>query len=508
MSGGVSGWSGRNPIRVRLARLGSLLFGALVLALGSVLSGGALAVAGAASIDSSSTALSPLSIATVIPAAFQGHVYSATLGAVGGTPAYKWSIVSGGLPNGMKLAALTGAVTGTPTDAGSFPLTVEVTDHSIPTPQTASQSLMFVVAPSSLAITTTTLSEAVQGTAFSVALRTTGGAGTDTWSQTSGSLPPGITLSSGGLLSGTPSQAGTFSYSVAVTDGSTPTPQTAIQALTLLVASTTLAITTQSLPEAFQGTSFSTVLHATGGAGNETWSVTSGSVPNGITLSSNGSFSGVPSGAGTSSFTVAVTDRSTPTPQTATQSLTISVAPMTLAITTPVLPEVVQGQPYSATLGTTGGAGARTWSVSSGSLPQGMVLGAVTGTISGKPLGSGTFTLTVLVSDGSSPTPQSATQVVNLVVAPSALSVLTLALPSATSNTSYSTKLIATGGAGSKTWSVSSGSLPPGMVLVSSTGAISGKSTVPGIYPITFTVTDGSIPTPQIATQALSIVVN
>ena len=90
-------------------------------------------------------------------------------------------------------------------------------------------------------------------------------------------------------------------------------------------------------------------------------------------------------------------------------------------------------------------------------------------------------------------------------MAASPLSILTLALPQATSSTAYSTTLASAGGAGSETWSVSSGALPPGITLAPSTGVISGTTTTSGSYPFTVQVTDSSTPNPQTATQNLTL---
>ena len=143
----------------------------------------------------------------------------------------------------------------------------------------------------------------------------------DTWSIASGSLPAGLSLSSAGVISGTPATAGTSNFTVAASDGT----NTATQALSITIgaAVSTLAVTTATLPGATAGTAYSTMLTATGGTAPYTWSIPSGTLPAGLTLSAAGVISGTPAAAATSSFTVQVTDSAS---HTATAALSIVVS--------------------------------------------------------------------------------------------------------------------------------------------------------------------------------------
>jgi hypothetical protein len=121
--------------------------------------------------------------------------------------------------------------------------------------------------------------------------------------------------------------------------------------------------------------------------------------------------SGTPTTSGTFDFAVQVTDSTTPTAQTATQTLSIAVAaaPTPVSITTLFLPEGQQGNTYSETLLTaSGGVTPYSWSVGSGALPAGLALSS-TGTISGVPTASGSFALTIKVTDSTTPTAQTNT---------------------------------------------------------------------------------------------------
>ena len=117
--------------------------------------------------------------------------YSAALAATGGTTPYTWSVSTGTLPAGLTLDPTTGAITGTPTAAGTVDFTVSATDSSSPA-MTANQALSIVVAPatvSPLSITTTSLSGGTVGSAYSAALAATGGTTPYTWSVSTGTLP-------------------------------------------------------------------------------------------------------------------------------------------------------------------------------------------------------------------------------------------------------------------------------------------------------------------------------
>lgn len=166
---------------------------------------------------------------TTLPNGAGGTAYSQTLTASGGKAPYTWTLASGSLPTGLQLSTA-GVISGTPTTAGASTFSVKVTDSST-TPQSATQSLTLTISGS---ISPTTLPAGTVGTAYSQQLSATGSSGTFTYAVTSGSLPAGLTLSSTGLLSGTPTTAATSTFTVTATDNSTPA-FTVIQSFTLTV---------------------------------------------------------------------------------------------------------------------------------------------------------------------------------------------------------------------------------------------------------------------------------
>jgi hypothetical protein len=169
-----------------------------------------------------------------------------------------------------------------------------------------------------------------------------------------------------------------------------------------------LTISTSSLPSGKSKSSYSAALSATGGKLPYSWSLTSGSLPAGLTLgSSTGTIAGTPTATGTSNFAIQVADSAS---KTATASLSITISSSgggstSLMITTNSLPGAQVSQPYSVTLAASGGQAPYTWGMASGtdSLPPGLTLAASMGTISGTPTTSNAFTFTVQVSDSSSP---------------------------------------------------------------------------------------------------------
>ncbi len=339
-----------------------------------------------------------------------GVAYSATLAATGGIAPYNWTIANGSLPQGLQLAP-TGVISGTPTQSASNDsVTFKVIDSSNPT-QAQTSTLTITVIPAPLAITTASLPNGQVSVVYNVALAATGGVAPYNWTITSGSLPQGLQLASTGMISGTPTQPATNdSVTFQVKDSSNPA-STQSATLKLTIAPPPPTITTASLPNGQVGVAYSATLAATGGVAPYSWTVTNGLLPQNLSLASTGLISGTPTLPATNdSVTFQVKDSSSPA-QTQTATLTITIAPATLAITTSALPNGQVGVAYSTTLALTGGTTPFTWTLTSGILPNNLMLNP-DGTITGTPAATVTSTpLTFQVKD--SGTPQQ-TQSVNL----------------------------------------------------------------------------------------------
>jgi hypothetical protein len=358
--------------------------------------------------------------------------------------------------------------------------------------------------PSTLAITTSSLSSGTVGAAYSATLAATGGTAPYSWTLTSGTLPAGLALNaSTGAIAGTPTAtASATALTFTVTDSGSPAQtKSASLSLTITAAGVTpLAITTTTLPSGIVGTAYSATLAASGGTAPYSW--TSGTLPAGLALNaSTGAITGTPTAAANATpLTFTVTDSASPAQsKSASFSLTIAATPPpTLSITTTSLPSGTVGVAYTTTLAATGGTTPYTWALTSGTLPAGLTLNAATGAISGTPTASATnASLTFTVTDSSSPT-QNIPVTLALTIAatpPPALVITTSTLPGGNVGTLYSATLAATGGVSPYTWSLTSGTLPAGLTLNATTGAISGTPTASAANAsLTFMATDSESP--------------
>jgi hypothetical protein len=165
-------------------------------------------------------------------------VYAATLQATGGAGSLTWSLASGSsLPAGLALSNA-GVISGTPTTAGTTSFTVKATDASQgqPGPVSATQLLSFTIAPAALVITTTSLPQGVEGAAYSQTMQASGGTPPYAWTVSSGSTLPSWLKLTSGTLSGTPTETGSFPFSLTVTDSTKPTAQSKSQSFTLTIS--------------------------------------------------------------------------------------------------------------------------------------------------------------------------------------------------------------------------------------------------------------------------------
>jgi len=305
-----------------------------------------------------------------------------------------------------------------------------------------------------------------------------------------------------GAITGTPTTQGTTSHTFTLRDSSAPS-QTIQQTLSLTV-DPPLAITTTSLPDASIAAAYNQPVETVGGIGALTFNIVlpgTGTLPSTLSLNpTTGMISGTPTApAGTFPFTVRVADTSG---QQDMQALSVRVTPTTPPqITTTSLPNGTAGQPYSQRVQATGGIGALVWSVSAGSLPAGLNLnpsGPSGGTISGTPTSGGTSNFTVRITDSVG---QTDTQDFSISVTP--LSITTTSLPPGSIGQAYSQTVQTVGGIAPLTWSISAGTLPPGLNLNPTTGVISGTPIAPASTS-TFTVRVADAGG-QNDTQALSI---
>ena len=427
----------------------------------------------------------PLALFVTTPSLFStevGAVYSQQLQSVGGVAgAHTWTIISGTLP-GLGLNSATGLISGTPTQSGSFPITIQLKDSASP-PDVTTANYVLAVIPAP-AITTTSLPTAADvGHLYTQTIAATGGTGTLLFTPVT---VDSVSLSAAGQFSGTPALTGLFPFTATVTD---TLNVSASRSFTLIV-NPTPAITTTSLPPAMQGVGYSQPISATGGTGSLVF--TSLTV-DGLTLSSSGTLSGIPTLTGSFPFVATVTD-----------SLNVSATqPLTLIVNSTLVlqPATLSGgdvgvaypqQQLVASCGTPPYSWGWTPTMDS-YLPPGLSLNQATGAITGSPSGPpATYTFIVTVSDA---TPTTASQTYSITInQPPTITGATL--PVATVNQTeppYSYTIPVSNGTSPFTWS-QTGTLPDGLTFaggVVSGTAIGGNFALPYDAP-SWTVTPGA----------------
>jgi alpha-tubulin suppressor-like RCC1 family protein len=301
-----------------------------------------------------------------LPNAAVGSSYNQALTVQNGTAPYTFSISSGSLPNGMTITPA-GVLSGTPTVAGIYSFTVEVVDSASGKGKRDYTLIVNNAGCPNLTITPATVPFGRVGTSYSQYISCTGGASPYTYSIHSGALPQGLNLSSSGLLSGTPSSSGTYSFTIIVQDGNTCFGSQNYT-MTIYEPCATITISPSVLSDGKTGVLYNQTLSASGGTSPYTFTLKSGSLPPGLSVSSTGVISGTPSSGGTFSFTILATD-STGCVGTTQLTLFIYQPCPIITLTTTDLPKATAGNPYTYTLSAQNGTVPYSFSIISGNLP-------------------------------------------------------------------------------------------------------------------------------------------
>jgi hypothetical protein len=384
-----------------------------------------------------------------LPDGAAGSTYTQTLSASGGTAPRCWALTEGTLPPGLTFSS-SGVISGIPTSTVTSSFTVTTTDargcatsssHSLTTfdaPITATiapaaSSLCvnparpFVSVPLVYARTDTTPIRLVSVTfhldTSRLALRTPGtpgasvhlgswfnaypnsllqvvnnGGGTYTADATLLGLPCGP-VNGGQVLTVDVAAAGPDGFgTISVTSvhardcGNLPVSVGPGAPDSVRIQFAPLAIAPATLPAAQVGTNYHQSLAASGGTPAYAFTLLSGTLPPGVTLAPSGVLDGVPTLAGTDTFTVGATDAFACVGQ---RAYSITVGCPAYAITPGTLPDGQVGTPYSVTCAANGAVAPLTWTISGGSLPDGLALDPATGVISGTPATAGTSSITV-----------------------------------------------------------------------------------------------------------------
>ena len=403
-----------------------------------------------------------------------------------GYPAPTYTVTAGSLPSGISLSTA-GTLSGTPASGtgGIYPITITATNGT--TSATQNFTLTVDQAPAINSAASTTFAV---GTSGSFSVTASGYPTAMTYSVTAGSLPSGVTLSSAGLLSGTPAASTGNSYAITIT-ASNGIGTAATQSFTLTVeqaptfnlgasGSDTMAVSTPNIVLIFT-------------TGNPTAAISeSGALPSGVTFVDNGNghgtLSGTPGATTGGGYNLVFTANNGITP-----NATLNYA---LTIKQPIVFTSSSGTTF--TTGTTGSFTVTTTGYplpsfsETGTLPSGVGFvdnGNGTASLAGTPAAGtgGTYSITIQATNGSS-TPSQA---------------FTLTVDQAPSITSANSTSFVAGAAG--TFSVTttgyptsalieSGSLPSGITFTDSgngTGTLAGTTAATGSFPITITASNG-----------------
>jgi len=370
-------------------------------------------------------------------------------------------------------------IAGTPTTAATSAFTIRATDGN----GAIGSRAYSVTINAGIAVNPASLPSAAVGASYSQSVSATGGSGSYTFSISSGSLPAGLVLNaSTGLITGAPTVAGTSNFTVTATDGN---GASGARAFTFTV-NAAMTLNPTSLPVGTIGTAYSQALTAAGGTGSYIFSVSSGSLPAGLSLNpGTGLISGSPTSTAANSFTVTVTDGAG-----ATVSRTFAVTIHAAIVVNPTtLANGTVGTAYTQTVSATGGNGSYAYSISIGSLPAGLALDATTGVISGSPTAAATTTFTVTSTDGLGAT---GSRAYTVVVVMATLTLESTTLGNGVVGSPYNQAIVVTGGLAPYSFSIATGQLPAGVALSPTTGALVGTPTAPGTYSFTVRVVDAN----------------
>jgi hypothetical protein len=411
-----------------------------------------------------------------LPDGTVGAPYSQTLAATGGIGALQWS--GSGLPAWLSLDPNTGILSGTPATTGSYPFSVQAIDSLGSRSGSAPLTVNVATPGSGLTISTECpLPDITESMLISTLFTAHGGTPPYNWTATG--LPAGVSFSATGALSGTPA-AGSISFSVQAADQQ---KQTASSSCSLRI-NPKPAISTTSIPDGSAGTLYTVPVAARGGTGRLQYQ---GGLPYWLSIDpASGLLSGTPPATGGAKALVRVSD-ALGIADSKAYSFSIaaqSSSPSPALTSACPLPGATAGVGYS--LNQTAAGGVPPYQFFVFGLPPGLASSS-SGGITGVALSGGAVQVVVQVIDARGAT---ATALCSLAIAPPLPLKITSAMPGGKVNQAYSGGFSASGGIPPFTWSIATGSLPPGVILDPASGALNGTPTATGPFTFQVQVTD------------------
>ncbi len=409
-----------------------------------------------------------------------GTAYAQSFDIAGGAPPYSLQITNGSLAPGLRLSG--SGMSGTPTVAGGWPFTLQVTD-SVGSVITGDFTLN--ISQGSFRLGCPAF-EAEIGAPYRSTPVVFGGRAPFQFSISAGALPPGLTLNATtGEVSGRATTAGPYPFTLSVTDA---TPLTTATRCGIGVVGGPLRILTTGPITTVAGKPYAGTVEGVGGQAPYVFGIVGNPAP-GLAIAANGTLSGTASTIGDFNVVVSARDAAGATTQ---RALVFRNTASDLRFACPVPAEINAGTPSVALIQISAGLAPYTLTLASGALPEGLSLSAPTSTgavpLAGVPTVPGDFTLNLRAADSTGTT---VTQSCPFKVTGALLTLSTTELPNGRVGSDYGAGLAANGGVGRLLYGTSGGSLPPGVGIDPSSGALSGTPTRAGSYTATYTVRDG-----------------
>lgn len=409
----------------------------------------------------------PQLLSTLVPPGTIGTGYSFNLSFHKGSPPYRVELYNSELPKGINMSQ-SGRLTGVPIHPGSYSFSVTITDaFAVKT----FADLKMLIAPNRVRFVTGAIPDCQVMTLCSITLAAEGGRGPYIFRLLAGLLPPGLSLFADGRIAGTPTVSGSTQFSVNVEDSG---GQHSSMQLTHHIKSSRLTLKSPFVPTAKIFQPYKLVFTSTGGAPPYNYQVADGSLPPGLSLSSNGNLTGIPTNLGVYTFSTRVIDSNN---NSSSVFLDVSVLQAEILLDAASLPTAYKGRPYSVQLIVPGSLQKNTFLFTAPMLPEWLTL-SDRGLLTGTPTSSASIALPVNVSN---PIHGKKTYHLNLIIGESPLIFSSRQLEDAKLLGHYSERLTPLGGTKPYHFALGSGRLPSGLILTEE-GQLSGPVTEAGAF--------------------------